>query len=270
VNASPPAASPAVEDEPAMGLLEHHRHHHHGGVTLLVAMSLDTLGVSPEQQAAVERIRAGLRVTMEPARFAEQRLLTVLADGLEAGTIDRATVDAALARLTAAAAMVHDATAEAIGGLHDVLTPPERMALVDKIDAHWAVWREANTEEVAPAKPATGRLAALAADLGLTADQEDKIHATLAEAMKAVPQLDSQEIAAHLRAFGDAFRGERFDRAAWTATGGANSLLAGWGALHMARFVESVGPSLTPDQRAAFARMLREHAAHDPGAEANQ
>jgi len=32
------------------GLMEHHRHHHHGGVTLFIAMSLDTLGVSPNSR----------------------------------------------------------------------------------------------------------------------------------------------------------------------------------------------------------------------------
>ena len=55
---SAPAASatsvPAADDDAMAGLLEHHRYHHHGGVTLFIAMSLDTLGVSPEQRVAVE------------------------------------------------------------------------------------------------------------------------------------------------------------------------------------------------------------------------
>src|ERR1039457_7734694 len=54
-NARPPAtaASATDVDEVAAGLTEHHRHHHHGGVTLLLALSLDTLGISPEQRPAV-------------------------------------------------------------------------------------------------------------------------------------------------------------------------------------------------------------------------
>lgn len=55
----PPAATAAAptqgEDDVAEGLMEHHRNHHHGGVTLFIAMSLDTLGVSPEQEVTVEK-----------------------------------------------------------------------------------------------------------------------------------------------------------------------------------------------------------------------
>jgi hypothetical protein len=72
-NHSPAAtAVTVVADDVAAGLMEHHRHHHHGGVSLLIAMSLDTLGVSPEEQAAVEKIRTNLHAQMEPARAAEQ------------------------------------------------------------------------------------------------------------------------------------------------------------------------------------------------------
>lgn len=80
-NARPPAtaASASDVDEVAAGLTEHHRHHHHGGVTLLIALSLDTLGISPEQRPAVEKIRRDLHARMEPARAAQQRLAAALA-----------------------------------------------------------------------------------------------------------------------------------------------------------------------------------------------
>jgi Spy/CpxP family protein refolding chaperone len=270
---APPTTTPgasAAEDEATTGLVEHHRHHHHGGVTLFVAMSLDTLGVAPEQQAAVEKIRTGLQAEMEPARVAEQKLITVLADGLEAPTLDTAAVDAAVAQVTTSAAATHDASADAIDALHGVLTPPQRVALVDKIEAHWVVWQEANAEDARQTRPEADHLAAVAEDLALTTEQVERVRANLAEAMKGVPPLDSSEIATRLHAFGAAFREERFDGTAWTAARGTNARLAAWGATHMARFVESVRPALTPDQRAAFARTLREHASHNPGAQANQ
>ena len=94
----------------------------------------------------------------------------------------------------------------------------------------------------------------------------DKIRAGLGEGMKAVPRLDPQEIATHLRAFGDAFRSDKFDAKALTAASGANAHLVGWGAAHLAHFVETVSPVLTPDQRTKLAQRLREHAAHDPSA----
>ena len=46
--------------------------------------------------------------------------------------------------------------------------------------------------------------------------------------------------------------------------------MTSWGAAHLARFVEAATPILTPDQRASLAERLREHAAHDPSAQANQ
>jgi Spy/CpxP family protein refolding chaperone len=259
---APPAAvagASAEEEDATAGLLEHHRHHHHGGVTLLIAMSLDTLGLSPEQKPAVEKIRSDLHARMEPGRAAEQNLVSTLADGLAAGTLDPAKVDAALAQLTSVAAMVHDASTDALNQLHAALTPPQRAALVDKLEANWSVWQKANTDE-------GDHLTQLTADLDLTPDQVAKIRATQADAMKAVPRFDPQEVAGHIRAFGDAFRAQTFDAKALTTGGAATAHMVGWGATHMAYFVESASPALTPEQRAKLAQMLRQHANHNPSA----
>jgi Spy/CpxP family protein refolding chaperone len=266
-NARPPAtaASTSDVDEVAAGLTEHHRHHHHGGVTLLIALSLDTLGLSPEQRPAVEKIRRDLHARMEPARAAQQRLAAALADGVAADKLDATTVDAAIAQVSAAAATVHDASTDALNELHAVLTPPERAALVDKVEAHWSVWQKANAEKPDPVNPEGGRLAMLTTELGLTQNQVDKIRAALGEGRKAVPPLDLQEIATHIQAFGNAFRSEKFDATALTGANGANAHLAGWGAAHLASFVEAVSPVLTSDQRAEFARRLGEHAGHSNG-----
>jgi Spy/CpxP family protein refolding chaperone len=234
-------------------------------VTLLIALSLDTLGISPEERPAVEKIRRDLHARMQPARAAQKRLAAALADGVAAANFDATTVDAAIAQVSAAAAKVHDASTDALNELHAVLTPPERAALVDKVEAHWSVWQKANAEETDPANPEGGRLAMLTTDLGLTQDQVDKIRAGFGERMKAVPRLDPQEIATHIRAFGDAFRSEKFDAKALTGANGANAHLAGWGAAHLAHFIEAVSPVLTSDQRAEFAPRLREHSAHSNG-----
>jgi Spy/CpxP family protein refolding chaperone len=259
--ASAAGASEDSEEEEAAtaGLLEHDRHHHHGGVTLLIAMSLDTLGLSPEQKPAVEKIRRDLHARMEPARAADQNLLGTLADGLDAGVLDPAKADVAVAQLTSVAASVHDASIDALNQLHDVLTPPQRAALVDKLEAHWLVWKRANTDE-------NDHLTQLAADLTLTPDQVEKIQMSQAESMKAVPRFDPQEVETHIRAFGDAFRAQTFDAKALTTGGAATAHMVGWGAAHMARFIESVSPVLTPDQRGKLAQILRQHANHNPSA----
>ena len=265
-NTPPPAtaASAAGDDDVTAGLIEHHRYHHHGGVTLIIAMSLDTLGVSPEQRAAVEKIRSDLHNRMEPAHAAEQKLVGMLADGLSAGNLDAASVDEAVAQVAAAAATVHDASIDALNELHAVLTPPERAALIDKVQAHWAVWEKANTQEADTANPEHGQLATLTKELGLTPDQVNKTRAGLADGMKAVPHLVPQEIETHLRAFGDAFQSEKFDAKSLATANGANAHLAGWGAARLAHLVEALSPVLTLDQRAKFAQTLREHAAHNP------
>jgi Spy/CpxP family protein refolding chaperone len=269
-SAPPASATPAVtpEDEQASaGLSEHHRHHHHGGVTLLIALSLDTLGGEPQEHAAIEKIKADLHSKMEPARAAEQAVHVALADGIAAGAIDHTKVDAALAQLMAAAGAVHDATTDALNQLHAALTPAERAALVDKVEAHWEVWQKANAEEQ---KDATGQprkeghLDRLAHEIGLTQDQLDKIHASLASA--PVPPFDVQKVAAHIRAFGDAFRADTFDAKTLTTGGGANAHLAQFGAGKMVRFYEAVDPVLTADQRTKLVGILREHASYNENA----
>ncbi len=264
-NNPPPAtaASAAAEDDATGDLTEHHRFHHHGGITLLIAMSLDTLGVSPDERAAVEKIQTDLHARMAPARSAEEGLFATLADGLAAGKMDSAKVEAEIAQVTSAAAATPDAAASALNDLHSVLTQPQRAALADKVEAHWAVWQMANLE-TGPGNPEGDHLAALTEDLGLSRDQVDTIRAALGQAMKGAPQLDPREIEAYVRAFGDAFQTDRFDARALTMASAANAHMVSWGEWRLAHIVEAANPVLTPEQRAKLGERLRAHAAHDP------
>jgi Spy/CpxP family protein refolding chaperone len=266
-NAPPPATAAGAAagvDEQAAGLVEHHRYHP-GGVTRIITMSLDTLGLSPGEQAAIEKIRSDLEVRMEPARAAQQRLITVLGDGLVAATFDPAIVDSAIAQVATAAAQVHDAAAEALNQLHAQLTPPERTALADKVESHWAVWQSANMDEGERTDQQTDRLTMLASELELTQAQVGQIRANLGDRAKTAPRLDSQAIGAYVRAFGDAFRSDMFDAKTLPNANAVNPRLAGWSAAQLARFVQAASPVLTPEQRSMFAQRLREHAAHNRG-----
>ncbi|MGO9835031.1 MAG: Spy/CpxP family protein refolding chaperone [Polyangiaceae bacterium] len=268
---SVPAVAPTstqADDEAATDVVEHHRHHHHGGVTMFIAMSLDTLGVDPAQRAAVEKIQAELRAKMEPARVAEQNVLTILADGIAAGTIDTAKVDAAIAQVTSATGGLHDATADALNQLHAVLTPEQRAALVDKVQAHWAIWRHANGEEQATpgGSPGGEHLGMLAKELGLSPDQIEKVRANMSAAVAGSRvRPDPQAVEAHMQAFAAAFKSDAFDAKSLTTASAASSHLASWGATRMAHFFESVNPVLTPDQRAKLSQELREHLNHEEG-----
>lgn len=265
---APRSASADSDADDASGLMEHDRYHHHGGVTLFIAMGLDTLGLSPEQRAAVQEDRSDLHAGMEAARLAENTLLARLADDIVAARFDPVALNAAVEQVRAASATSHAACADALNRLHAVLTSAQRAALVDKVEAHWRVWQKANPDEVGSAKTeASGQLAMLERELVLTAEQLMQARARLEGGLKAVPRLDHEEIESHLRAFGEAFRSERFDARALVTENEANVHLAGWGAAHLIEIVIAVGPVLTAGQRGRLAEILRAHAAHDPSAQ---
>lgn len=261
---SPAESSTEENDEAAAELVEHHRHHHHGGVGQFVAMSLDTLGVTPEQHDSIEKIQTALRAKLQPTRAADKKLIVALADGIAAGKIDKGKVDGLLAQIDSASGAVHAATVEALDKLHATLTDAQRSALVDKVQAHWQVWQKANEAGSSGGEAHEhGRLETLAADLSLAPEQVEKIRAGLHGAFANVREhVDPEKITARLNAFATAFESPSFD-AKTLKSGELNLHLAGWAASRMARFYEVVTPILTPEQRTKLADHMREHASHD-------
>jgi Spy/CpxP family protein refolding chaperone len=269
---TPPTAQaqPAADQADAVGLntddstadlAEHHRHHHHGGFAMFIAMSLDSIGTTPDQQASIMKIQAEMHAKMEPAHDAEKQLLMVLADGVAAGQVDQAKADAAVQQLATASGGVHDAVADSLNALHQTLTPPQRQALVDKVESHFEVWHQANM----PADAATrakhgGHLAELSTALSLQPDQVEKIHAAYTAAMSSVPKFDRAEADAHLKAFAAAFTADTFDAHSLSTGGAVNAHMATWGATRMVRLYAAAAPVLTPEQRTKAADELRSNA----------
>jgi Spy/CpxP family protein refolding chaperone len=251
--------APVTVDQAASELMEHHRHHHHGGVTQFIAMSLDTLGVSDSKRPKVEAVQVDLHACMTPAREIENDLLVTMADGITAGTIDTGKVDAKIAQLDAAATTVHVCSADALNKLHAVLSPTERRALVEKVQAHWGVWRHVNHEAEVGGKEQGGRLADLAQELGLTTDQVEKMAAALQAGLASLAgKFEPKKVEEHVQEFSTAFVDKSFD--AKSLTSNANGHVATCGARRMSLFYETVTPLLTPDQRTTLAQHLREHA----------
>lgn len=260
---SPAAAAPQADDLAATELREHHRHHHHGGITQFIAMGLDTLGTDEAKRPQVEQIQSDLRGCMKPARETEKGLLQVISDGVAAGKIDTAKVDSAIVELHTNAASVHGCGADALNKLHALLSPAERQALVDKVQAHWHVWREVNHEAEGGGKEHGGRLAELVKELSLTPEQTEKMSTALHAAIAPLAEkFDAKKGEAHVQGFATAFAGETFDAKANNVD--ANSDLAAHGARRMAIFYETVTPLLTPEQRTNLAGHLREHASQQP------
>jgi Spy/CpxP family protein refolding chaperone len=247
------------DDDPATdGIRDHHRHHH-GGVSQFIALSIETLGVSPDQKAKLQAVQDQLKGQIEPAHQASRQLITIVADGVAAGQVDRAKVDAQLAVLASAAATASDASTTALNQLHSILDQGQRAALVDKVEANWHIWRDVNHEEKAGSPDRNDRLADFAQDTGLSADQTSKIAAALAAAGDdPASQLDPAEMDQYLKTFRSAFVGDTFDAKSLGSANQMSAHVARAGAGRMAHFYEVVTPLLTPDQRTKVAGHLRD------------
>jgi len=181
------------DEELASDLREHHGHHH-GGFTHLVILSVETIGGTPEQHDKIEKVRADLIAKTAPVRDANKNVLVVLADVLADGVAtpeENAKVDAAVAQLAAAASAAHAASADALNQLHEILDAAQRTALVEKVQAHWQVWRQSNAEED---KDNNGlpdaeerRLVHMTKLLGLAPDQVEKAKTALKAGMANLP-----------------------------------------------------------------------------------
>jgi Spy/CpxP family protein refolding chaperone len=259
---APHAVSPApvafvrTPDRAETEILEQDRHHHHGGVTMFIAMALDTLAVAPAERTQVAKIQGMLADDMAAAQDAERHVLGTLADGVQAGVLDPAKVNASIARLARASGAIHAGTVAPLAKLHSILSPLERATLSDKVQAHWAVWRRVNG---VGATGSDARVAALTDVLGLSADEVAKIR-TAVSAIPAGAALDTKDVGAHIRAFAAAFAADAFDKKTIGAADDAR--LATVGATFMAHFCEAATPLLTPEQRTKLAAHLREHLDH--------
>jgi Spy/CpxP family protein refolding chaperone len=264
--ASAPPAPPAPPPNPQgaeMAEGQDHREQHHGGVLSLIVLTLKDLDLTADQQAAVDKIRTDLLASMEPARTAEKDFANTLADGVAAGKVDRAKVDASIGKLVTQVQGVHDASLVAMNQLHAALTPAQRAKLVDELHGHWEKWKEAQGKDEAEDKQHhAGHMLAMVRELGLTQDQADKIKASFKDKMKAAPQDHAhKEVQDHLTAFGTAFKADTFDAKKLAGAKAADGHMAKWGATRRARFLEAAAPILTPEQRAKLAQTIRDHAA---------
>jgi Spy/CpxP family protein refolding chaperone len=264
----PSAAALAEEDERLTMEIQTEHRHHHTGFAGLVAMAVDTLGTSDEQSAALDKIRSSFDKKMKSIREADRAFDIALADGVAAGSIDKAKVDAAVARDVSAAANAHAAVDEELNELHAALRPEQRAALVDKVEAEWALWKDTNAQDqVTQSSKRDGHLNHFAKTFALTDDQAAKARAAIEATKEAKAPFDTAVADAHMSAFSAAFVADTFDakKLPWAVS--ENSHLVSRGAERSARFYEAVTPILTPEQRTKVADELREHAneSHEEG-----
>jgi hypothetical protein len=259
------AEDKAADAQVAAEVRDYHRHHTHGGVIQFVVMSLDTLGVDESRKGPVQQVQRDLRTCLAPAGEIESKLLENLADGVAAGVISRGKIDEAIVQLNASAISLRECKPDALNQLHSILSSAEREELVDKVEAHFDVWREVNEDK--PRGPGH-QVEQLTREVSLTPSQVAAINSALDVAHpETTDPYDSGRAEAYFKAFEDAFPKEKFDARAITLD--ANGPLVGHGVRRLAHFYEVVTPLLTPEQRSTLSTHLREHANHQAAVSAN-
>jgi Spy/CpxP family protein refolding chaperone len=238
-----PTGSQALEPQPSAML-------HQGGG--LAAQALDLASLSGEQRTQIRQLVGERRSAAAPVRQANSKLLKQLADQVDKAAIDEGKNAPAVGAVDSAVDAAMPVQLDSLNRLHQILTPGQRIMLIDHAEARVAERRTAARETWATD---SSRGAAEASPehaltrLDLTPEQKSQVTTNL-RAARDPQQTESMED--RTRAFLEAFRSDGFDAHAF-----AHQPRAGE---HEQRFAEAVLPVLTPVQRTTFAEILRERA----------
>jgi Spy/CpxP family protein refolding chaperone len=242
---------------PASGAVERPRRGPFG----FIQRALASLDLSAEQRARVSQLAAAAQTRHASMRQLRQELAQAVAAQVEDGRIDRVALQPKIDALTAAWKTAAPADRAAIGQLHAILTPAQRNALADTLTAGG---RERGRHH---GRGGHGKLRELFADLGLTAEQQQKIrdvvHAQRGERGKHEhgigPVGPMGRMKAHGARLAEAFRSDTFTMDD-TAPRGPMQKMMGRHGDRMIGMAEVVLPLLTPAQRVALAQKIRTRA----------
>jgi Spy/CpxP family protein refolding chaperone len=261
---------------------KHHAPHHHGVVDLFVS-SLDSLDLKPEQKTVVASVKGDLAKLDDASKDARKKLEMDVADGVAAGKIDRAKTNADIKALADTMTAAEPTVQSAMNRLHQTLDAEQRKQLLVALREKGKAMHEHAMAEMGPpagAPAAEGKDAPkhdhdgpglshgmegpghMADELGLSAEQKEKLRAKLEPQMKAQHDaMKSQMNAAqaHMTAVGEAFQSEKFDAKKAGVAVQAPAMVRTM-ATQRVQHVETVLAVLTPEQRSKFAAHLREHA----------
>jgi Spy/CpxP family protein refolding chaperone len=226
------------------------------GPLKVIADSLGDVPLTASQRAAVERLATDTEARHADSRAARKDLILAVAAQVQAGQIDRGALQPKVDALVAALAKAQPADRAAFEQLHALLTPDQRTAFVDALEARIGE-RISQVHDKHPLKQ-------WAVDLGLSEEQKAQIkdamkqrwQATAAAHQDAPPWAEAKQQGAKLMA---AFKQERFvmDEVAPPKDLGAKAQKMCDRFLGMA---EVALPVLTPQQRAIAAQKLRDRA----------
>jgi Spy/CpxP family protein refolding chaperone len=231
------------QDPPAQASPQaHHRAHRSGMVE--AALRIDSL--TPEQRNQIDQLARDRRAAAVPVRQADARVLTLLAQQVESSQVDPQALGPSLATERAAATQEEAVDRATLARLHTILSPAQRSALVDRLESR-----------VAPGGAKAGHWGGAGAEkLGLTQEQKAQIRANLhAGAPGGASSAERQAKRGERRTVLESFRGDSFDAAAMVRLEGRGE--------REVRMARAMVPVLTAEQRATFAGLLRQRAAHE-------
>jgi hypothetical protein len=252
------------------GAVADHNERHAARFPLL--REIEALDLSEAQQADLVQIREQLHADMAPARAAVRDLTELYAAGLEHGAVDHAAVGAQQQVIESEFENARLAFEAAANAVHASLTPAQRGRLMDRVlemhDLQAAQERQheesanpADTNAPEHARP-HGKLARLADDLGITADQRKALLGSARGAFEAAfPERKARRLEkeARVQAVAASFRTDEFDAHTFDLGKESESWFKGVGDVsHTVANVASV--VLSEGQRAGLASALRDRA----------
>jgi Spy/CpxP family protein refolding chaperone len=219
----------------------------------LIAASSVTL--SYDQQQLLISVRQEVTSQSAPVNAARQRLVGLVANGVESGTFDDAAIGAALQEMTAAAEARRPAVVDALVRLHAGLSPEQRKSIWQTISqgiSSEAVQTKSEQEQV------QRRVDSLTAGVGLTSEQRARVKSDIVDGFHQFAPVLDQEADVRRKQLGglaQGFAGFYFQptvenvSSAWDLEGKSKRLIA---------FARTLTPILTPAQRTQVAALVRE------------
>ena len=238
-----------------------------------VADALATVPLRADQRATIEQMAKDAETRMEPARKARGDLMLAIADQVQKGAIDRTALQPKIDAVAAAHQSAQPGNRAAFEKLHDLLTPEQRLAFVNAMEAE-------HHDQKGPGQRGEGmrgRMNKWATDLGLSQDQQDQIktkmqarwQAHFAGAVTGADQTgavqdghmmaEGHKMHEQYKAMLEAFKGDNF-KMDQVAPAQDHREMANGFAGHMLGMLETSLSVLTPEQRNIAANKLREKA----------
>jgi Spy/CpxP family protein refolding chaperone len=298
-SAAPPAPAEAPAPAPAPVAAEAppeapKPHGHHESMAAMFMVSLDAVELTPDQKPPIESIKSDLVKHGEPAKEPREKLEADVADGISAGKLDHAKVDADIKAMSAAVAANVPAIQDDMNKLYKALTPDQRKKLVetmrekgkqmraehegmehggemhehgDKGPGHEHEHENKGGEHMGEGHGGPGMgeapMGHMGDELGLTPEQKEKLHTKLEAQMKAQHATMKEKMAAaekHMEAVGAAFESDKFDAKKVGVGTQAPDMVKAM-ATAKVQMAETVLSVLTPEQRPKFLAQVKQHEA---------